>query len=396
MIIDHDLIIIGGGCAGLSLGMRVAKLGKSCPRTLILERRTHYTNDRSWCFWGDGSPMLRSLVSHSWDSMTVQTDSHSITVNCGQFPYRVIPADVFYSEAVETIRRNPRVQLVHGTNLAAAPVKSNGKWHIDTGTLSLSAKIIVDTRPDAPPRLGGAMLWQSFYGQEIECDQPVFDPARIDLMDFSRDIGSSKRIRFTYVLPTTTRRALVEVTVISPEPFHRHELATELSIALGRHTKGSSFKVVRSENGVLPMGLSRERGASDPTYIRAGLPGGAARPSTGYAFQRIQRWADLCAARINAGKAPAAHPSDPMVLRALDHLFLSVLRSRPERAPSLFLSIFEKTSTPRMIRFLSDRATALDYASVAWALPFLLFIQEIPRALSTATRPAQTQHSLSA
>jgi lycopene beta-cyclase len=144
------------------------------------------------------------------------------------------------------------------------------------------------------------------------------------------------------------------------------------------------------------MGQSRhEEGpnpANAPTYVRAGLAGGAARPSTGYAFQRIQRWADLCAAQLAAGKLPVAHPADPPLLRALDHLFLSVLRSRPERAPSLFLALFEKTSTPRMIRFLSDRATPLDYASVVWALPFLLFIQEIPRAL--AAQAGQPQESL--
>ena len=39
---DYDIIIVGGGCAGLSLAMRLAKLGDDCPRVALLERRDSY------------------------------------------------------------------------------------------------------------------------------------------------------------------------------------------------------------------------------------------------------------------------------------------------------------------------------------------------------------------
>jgi len=47
----HDLIIIGGGCAGLSLAARLSRYGGDAPRTLVVDSRTSYTNDRTWCFW---------------------------------------------------------------------------------------------------------------------------------------------------------------------------------------------------------------------------------------------------------------------------------------------------------------------------------------------------------
>jgi lycopene beta-cyclase len=129
------------------------------------------------------------------------------------------------------------------------------------------------------------------------------------------------------------------------------------------------------------MGGIRTGHSSDATYGKAGLGAGAGRASTGYAFQRIQRWADQCARVLGDGGLPLNHAADPALLRALDYLFVSVLRSWPEAAPSLFLGLFEKTETARMIRFLSDAGTLADYAAVAAALPAGLFIREIPRAL---------------
>ncbi len=46
-----DLVIIGGGCAGLSLAYQLSQFGENCPKTLIIEERELYTNDRTWCFW---------------------------------------------------------------------------------------------------------------------------------------------------------------------------------------------------------------------------------------------------------------------------------------------------------------------------------------------------------
>lgn len=380
---DYDLMILGGGCAGLSLGMRLAKLADRCPLTLLVERRTEYENDKTWCFWDDGSSSAGHLARHRWGSMRITLASQTATLSCLKAPYTMVEGGAFYSGALREIAKSDRITLAKGLVPLREPFRRGNLWHVETASGCFKARMIVDTRPESTPCQGGAMLWQSFHGQEIECNEPIFDPSTLELMDFSRT--SSGRIQFVYVLPMSHRRALVEVTVLSPDPVEHAELSAELAIATARYSQGSLFSVVRSEHGILPMGktgVKVPKGARpDPTYVRAGLSGGAARPSTGYAFQRIQHWADLCGAKLAEGKLPIAHPADPPLLRALDHLFLSVLRSRPEQAPSLFYSLFDKTSTPRLIRFLSDRATALDYVSVACALPFLLFIQEIPRVV---------------
>ena len=96
---------------------------------------------------------------------------------------------------------------------------------------------------------------------------------------------------------------------------------------------------------------------------------GSARASSGFAFQRIQQWAGQCCAAIAAGKPPTAHRSDPWLVQMMDRIFLNVLRASPQTAPELFLSLFERADSARLIRFLSGKSTLKDCLDVIKALP---------------------------
>ena len=378
-VADYDLVILGGGCAGLSLAMRLAALGTPCPRTLVIEKRSTYTNDRTWCFWGESSKAVEHLIRHRWQNITLRDGDRVVAIDCGPMPYQMITAEAFYQYALSVISESDRIDLATGVVLESEPRKVGNEWKVATNQGLFSGAKVVDTRPPPAPETGDATLWQSFYGCEIETDCDIFDAGCAELMHFTP--GPAHRVNFNYVLPFSSRRALVEATVFGVEPAGRGTLEGELRDALHRRTRGVECRVLRTENGILPMGGTRPEKALDATYVKAGLSAGAGRASTGYAFQRIQRWADQCAAVVSHGGLPFNHPADPALLRTLDYLFVSVLRSWPSAAPSLFLGLFEKTDTSRMIRFLSDAGTLFDCAAVAAALPAGLFIREIPRAL---------------
>ncbi|WP_131113410.1 lycopene cyclase family protein [Lichenihabitans psoromatis] len=379
---DFDLVILGGGCAGLSLARRLTALGRQAPRTLVLERRTAYADDRTWCFWDDGSMGLNHLVRHSWATMRVKTEDAAVLVECGDAPYRMLGAAAFYAEALGAIEASDRVEIALGSEISAEPRKTGEVWSLETATGSVTAHRIVDTRPFRRPVRGGATLWQSFYGREIDCEAGVFNPACVDLMDFAP--VEKGRIQFTYVLPVSTRRALIETTVFDADPWDRADLRADLDEAVADRVGGQSFTIVREEHGVLPMGTPRVSRLQDPTFIHAGLDAGGARPSSGYAFRRIQAWAQACASAIATGKPLVGHAEDPLMLRAMDALFLSVMRSRPDVAPGLFVALFGKADTRRLIRFMSDGGNLIDYTSVALALPAWLFLGQIPRAFNQA------------
>ncbi len=374
----YDVVILGGGCAGLSLAMRLAALGSRCPKTLVVERRTEYANDRTWCFWGNSSARLSHLVSDSWKQIVLRCQEREIEVDCSRMPYQMIRGQAFYQEALKAIEQCGNIDLLLGSEPLTEASKSGGKWRIETSQGPCSSNFVVDTRPNRRPLPRGAVLWQSFYGQEIECQSASFDPKRPYLMDFSA--GHSAGIDFTYVLPFSSTRALIEATTLGPDPLTRNDLTASLAAAIARYAQGAKFRILRAESGNLPMGSARHRSQHDSTYIAAGLTAGGARSSTGYAFQRIQRWADSCSRSLAEGKRPIGHQPDPILLRNLDRLFVSVLHSQPALGPSLFLSLFGKTDTARMIRFLSDSGTLADYAAIVSVLPPVPFVREIPKA----------------
>ncbi len=388
MVTDADLVILGGGCAGLSLAMRLAEQPGSCRRVVVLEARQHYQNDRTWCFWQDSCARFDALVSHRWTQLRVRSAHDSAVVSCAQSPYQLLESGAFYQKALAVLDDHPQIELHRGVLLTQAPTPLSDGWLVETPLGVLRAACLVDTRPGQQPVRGEARLWQSFLGHEVRTDRPVFDPNCVELMDFAG--AGTDTVEFTYVLPLAVDRALVETTLFDPQPRSAADLADRQQRALTRQLHGASAETIRSEHGILPMGLSAKRPLSGPRYCAAGLYSGAARPATGYAFQRIQRWADACAMTLREGKGCVGHAADSWLTQAMDDLFLRVLSAEPQLAADLFVRLFARVPTPRLIRFLSDGATLGDRACVVAALPPLVFLRQLMRtALLPATRQAR-------
>jgi lycopene beta-cyclase len=375
---EFDLIVIGAGCAGLSLGMQLATLHAQTPKTLLLESRVAYENDRTWCFWGDEQTPFATLARHSWQRFSVTNGVRSKLIDCRPTPYRMLSAADFYTQAVETITSNAALSLRMGSALTAEPSFAKGKWLLHTTVGSFSANSIVDTRPLPTDQMSDTTLWQSFLGCELEFQEPYFDSKSAQLMDFYQ--ANQAFVGFMYVLPLSSTRALVEFTVFAPRIFERAELLSYLETQIAKLAEGRPHKSHRIEYGLIPMGLGRSgHGAKDaeslPSYVRVGLTAGAARPATGYAFQRIQRWAAACTQSLQTAGLPVGHPQDSFVIRQMDTIFLKVLRDHPELGPELFMRLFSKVRSQKLIRFLSDRGSMSDYIAVILALPSWLFIK---------------------
>ena len=382
-----DLIILGGGCAGLSLGMNLSKFGEASPRTVILEGRTHYTNDRTWCFWGGFGSDSEEFATYRWESFSITTCKDHLTRQCKETPYLMVASRDFYEKAQSVISGSLRIDLKMGAVVTGEIYQREGLWHVVTPSGEYSARWIVDTRPGSFPQVdsskaGKPMLWQSFLGEEITAEKDLFDPGCAELMDFSGSLPET--ILFLYVLPFSKREALVEATVFGPRPLHVGELEESLRSLTRSRLKGHPASRGRREHAILPMGVINHESAdfeNDTSYVRAGLMAGGARPSSGYAFQRIWKWSQECAVALAAGNPPRGHPYDPPLTRAMDSLFLRVLSSKPELAPDLFLSLFAKVQPARVARFMNDRGTLSDCAAIIGSLPPGPFLLELAAAM---------------
>jgi len=367
-----DLVILGGGCAGLSLSMALAAQGGRAPRTLVIESRTEYTNDRTWCFWKDPSAPAPYPSQHRWQTMRVANAGHSVLLDCGSTPYQMVAAQDFYAAAQASIDRQPNMVLRRGTSVVGEPSHNDGVWNIRTSSGQVTARSVVDTRPPQLPRRDGATLWQSFYGHEIECSVAVFDPSSLDLMNFLPP--DARDVAFVYVLPVTPTRALVELTVFGATPLAPRQLRARLDAALAQRVGAAPFTTLRSEHGILPMGLHEVPRPAHKSFAKVGVMAGGARPSTGFAFQRIQRWAGECANALVSRGHPVAHSPDPLPLRVMDQIFLDVLRAEPHRGGAIFFSLFSRADPARVIRFLSGDAGVADSLAVVAAMPVVPFV----------------------
>lgn len=370
---DYDLVIIGGGCAGLSLATCLSEHGESAPRTLVLEGRSQYTNDRTWCFWKLPSTQALHLVQSQWPAFRVASKECNVVVNCSSHPYCAVPADRFYRQALATIGQSLNISLSTGCPVIGPVQRAGNRWVIETPQGAFTASNVVDTRPVRAPQIGGSVLWQTFLGAEIEVEAALFTAGQVTLMDFAQT--PRDRMVFTYVLPFSANRALVEVTEFSPTLLQPSHLQAFLTRAMKDITQGRPYRNLRTEAGTLPMGQAPLPQSLSPvhpansSFVRAGVAHGGARACTGYAFQRIQHWASQCALALLETGHPIAHPRDAHTLAFLDQLFLRVLKEEPNRAPHLFTQLFSAAPTPSVLRFLGDCATPGDILQVVSALP---------------------------
>ena len=101
---EFDYIIIGGGCAGLSLAYELEINEKLKDKTLaIIEPRTEYKKDKTWSFWKVAAHNFDDCVKKSWKEFSIKTPSVSKIINCGNFPYQSVDSGLFYNKVNERI-----------------------------------------------------------------------------------------------------------------------------------------------------------------------------------------------------------------------------------------------------------------------------------------------------
>jgi lycopene beta-cyclase len=369
-----DLAILGGGCAGLSLARELAKHDVK-QSVVIIEPRTAYQDDRSWCFWAPAEHTFSDWVSFAWSQWSFgqhnqlkQFKSHN------DYRYQYIRSGDFYQKSQAIIQNCSTINLTLGQAVKTVDVH-NGGWRVTTDSATYIAQQVVDTRPPPPSLIHQSTLIQSFLGVEILLGQPAdIDATQVELMTDMRLLNGE--FCFTYLLPLSARHLLVEVTVFARTRPTQADLQIELDKLL--HERGwAQAQIVRTEYGNLPMGLPHETPTSSPQPMRAGMAGGALRPSSGYGFLRIQRWAERCAKQYADNSTLLPQTVSGVLMQQMDQIFLQVLQKNPALAPMLFDNLLSQTAPDRFIRFMNDQASLLDCLHIVANMPKMPFIKAL-------------------
>ena len=393
-----DIAIIGGGLAGLSLAARLAAPRFQHLRVVVLEPRTQYVRDKTWCYWAGGSAKNNVNESHlqphpfqasvamrwpSWEVMCGEagSPSYECVTNTGQHCYEMIPADRFYENAERLLAATAQVKLSKGVTIVDVADKVD-RVVIETSIGKINARLVFDSRP--PVTLSKASWIQRFQGFELEADAPVFDVNCATLMDFSvstKADSQAGRVHFIYVLPLSDRRALVEDTWFAPvndacdDVDYQSQIKAYLKCRFGLER----YQILHREQGALPMDPELLPSKASGRIIKIGAGGGMARASSGYAFFETQRACDAIVEKLAEPNLLAHDFQLPRwrgdVSYWMDAVFLRVLKQYPALAPKIFFDLFAKVSPDALARFLSGVATPLDVARVVSACPKIPFLK---------------------
>ena len=167
---------------------------------------------------------------------------------------------------------------------------------------------------------------------------------------------------------------MIEATCLDQPGLAPFDLEQELLRWIGEKCGEDAYEVLFTEHGSLPMTVRNN--VPDPAHngYSLGIRGGRIKPSSGYAFLRIQRQSRQLAQALVQG-APLPQRSEPRSYRWLDTVFLEALSQHPESVPEYFLKLFERTPPDVLVRFLSECGSVPESLRTALALPSLPFLR---------------------
>jgi lycopene beta-cyclase len=369
-----DILILGAGCAGTSLAHYLEDFGYA-GSVVLLDNRTNFDREQRWCSWAELPKSLQPLVQKSWTKWKVCDENRSITRTSKHFSYQQIYAPQFFKhfhsrwQTKETpikLNSGEKVESVDDKKSFVEVKTDREIWHAN---LVFDARNLDSNNLEDLEKSNKVYLHQTFLGWKIKFPRAVFEPETATLMDFPAN--QTNGVNFIYVLPYSDREALVESTSFSQNStkFGNHLQAVMEYIGTNF---GDDYEILAEESGKLPMTTAKLPTKLSERIYAIGVLGGSVRPSSGYAFSRIQRQTSEIARAIVQAK-PIPQKVAPRKYGFFDTVFLQAISRNPNTAKDVFLRMFANVNPDSLIRFLSDESSYSDDLALIIALPKIRF-----------------------
>ena len=351
---DFDYIIIGGGCAGLSLAYELEIHKKLTSKTLaIIEPRDEYKRDKTWSFWKTIPHNFDDCVKKTWNNFSVNIPNKTKFLECSDYPYQSIDSGLFYTKINEKLKENKNINFYKNIN-----------------EINSKNSFVFNSVPEINKNNKG--LWQHFCGVEIETKKDFFDEEIINLMDF--DCEQKKSVHFFYTLPYTKNKALIETTWLSMmEDNSEKDYENQIKKYIENHLNIKNYKINFKEEGAIPLFYPTNK--NEKNKINIGTAGGMTRLSTGYTFLNIQEHSSFIRENFENITKKKGFKIEKKY-QFLDKIFLKVIKKNPEIMPNIFFKMFNSSSNT-VIKFLSNKSNILEDFSIILKMPKSIFIKAL-------------------
>jgi len=368
----YDYIICGAGLAGLSLAYRLSNPKFSSKRILLIEKDEKLKNDRTFCHWSTEDGIYEEIVAKKWSKLRFQSLSVRNSFDIHPYVYKMIRGDDFYAWNLKHIRAASHINNVR-ENVIRIEAENNAI--VTTENNSYGAKHIFKTYPDGDIDFSNSQyVSQHFMGWLIKTKEECFNEEEAIFMDFN--IPQKNETRFMYVLPSDKNQALVELAIFSNALLSSREYETVLKQYISENLNISNFEIIEKEKGVIPM-TSYNFNKHDQKHLsHIGTAGGAVKPSSGYAFSRVQEQSDLICKLIAEDKnLHALKNLFKSKYKRYDRTFLNAILSEKANGEDVFSRMFSKLPAQLIFKFLDEKTSFSEEMKVFTAPPTLPFIR---------------------
>lgn len=368
----YDIIIAGAGCAGLSLAHRLCDEKYSNLNVLIIDKDSKTKNDRTWCFWGLTGGLYNDIIHKSWDQVHFHSKTLDKELKILPYKYHMIRGKDFYDYTMDIINKSAHVNFIQDTVKA---VKSLSDNHVSVNTQneiyesSYCFKSYLDKKPELK---NDWYVDQHFGGWFIETKTDIFNSEKATFMDFR--IEQESETRFFYVLPTSKNTGLVEMAVFSNNPLSNDTYDQYIEQYIKQYLTQESFKIHEKEYGIIPMTSYSFQGNQAKNIFNIGTAAGAVKPSSGYAFYRIQEHCNYIIKHIEEKKIkPIAPYFKNDRYRLYDKIMLNVMLSQKAKGEQIFTSLFKKLPAKLVLKFLNQHTSFFEELRIFTAPPWAAF-----------------------
>ncbi|TAH16338.1 MAG: lycopene cyclase [Runella slithyformis] len=385
----YDYIIAGGGLSGLSLAYYLNHSTLRNKSVLIIDQDNKTKNDRTWSFWEKGEQnAFESVVHRKWKQVYFYGNGAAKLLHLSPYFYKWMRGIDFYNFVKADLATNPhitfrqeRIERITDTPDGGFVTTEKGQYLAQYVFDSVYALKLNESQ--------NHNMLQHFKGWEISTPKPVFDTQTPIMMDYrvpQRGLG----VYFCYVLPESPTRAMVEHTVFSDALWPQEQYDAELTTYLKDVLKISEFKVEQVEYGVIPMTDEPAPTHVSKHIMRIGTAGGFVKASSGYAFQRTQRFTQ----QIVENLVTVGNPHLPKKTTfkhfkgLLDSTLLNVLLQSRYSGEAVFASLYLKNPTPRLFAFLDEDTSLWQDLQTMATVPLWPFTKGMLAAVRKRIAPA--------
>lgn len=373
-----DFIFIGLGASNSLIVLSLFKKGLLTDRKVaVIESDSKKNNDKTYCFWAMPNDEivedLQSIISHRYTKIQVNQSASQCIQNQ---PYYYIRSIDLYN-FVESVLSDMGVPVLRQN---ADVIKINGDISIVSTTAGneFQAKYIFDSRPPTIKKLPANDVYinQSFYGLHIRCKTDVFDEDAFEMMNF--DVDQHQFTQFTYVLPFSSKEALIELTRFGSELIDLDYAKSTLEKMLV--SKFGEFEIIDQESGCIPMTTYIHPKSAQEGIIYTGSGANLIKPSTGYGFKNMHQYAGLvssCIANKSNNKLHKLTIKTASRFLFYDSLLLIILFKWPQHGKRIFSDLFKNHNIHTIFSFLDGRTKIAQELQIFATLPIVPFLEAI-------------------